>query len=311
MSQGFQSFPFPSPNTSYTMAMGMGMSTSGESSMAIPGLWVDYTQYPGFGTSPGPQSFSGGAGEGGEGGTFTLDTPNQHSIHTQSQDLINSIPPDTTSSSSDETSSSQVSANLLFQTPSRSISTGPPLDATSYFQSMPLTTTKSMDYSSISSHEQQQHARAPEPILRQLYQSDRTGQSPFSRSPSPTHSISPVIRRSSNNHHHHHRQQKPSNVPYPRDSIDSTTSIIIQDNGTTRSTAPSIHSSDGLDEDEGMYGEGDDVSNEHDLESEGMERNGMMWGMKTKEYKSLSARERKRVRNRISARTFRARRKGG
>ncbi|KAJ9112388.1 hypothetical protein QFC19_000809 [Naganishia cerealis] len=59
---------------------------------------------------------------------------------------------------------------------------------------------------------------------------------------------------------------------------------------------------------EGGSGEDDDV--EGDPEPEGVERNGMMWGMKTEEYKALSARERKRVRNRISARTFRARRKG-
>lgn len=98
------------------------------------------------------------------------------------------------------------------------------------------------------------------------------------------------------------------NVPYPRDSIDSTTSMISVDGGI-RSAAASIHSSDGLDEDDAMYAEGDDALNEHDLEGEGTERNGMMWGMKTDEYKSLSARERKRVRNRISARTFRARRK--
>lgn len=59
---------------------------------------------------------------------------------------------------------------------------------------------------------------------------------------------------------------------------------------------------------DGGSGEDDDV--EGDPEPEGVERNGMMWGMKTEEYKALSARERKRVRNRISARTFRARRKG-
>lgn len=59
---------------------------------------------------------------------------------------------------------------------------------------------------------------------------------------------------------------------------------------------------------DGASGEDDDA--EGDPEPEGVERNGMMWGMKTEEYKALSARERKRVRNRISARTFRARRKG-
>ncbi|KAL7419619.1 hypothetical protein Q5752_005531 [Cryptotrichosporon argae] len=45
---------------------------------------------------------------------------------------------------------------------------------------------------------------------------------------------------------------------------------------------------------------------EHD---EGVERDGMIWGMKVDDYRALSARERKRVRNRISARTFRAKRK--
>lgn len=57
-------------------------------------------------------------------------------------------------------------------------------------------------------------------------------------------------------------------------------------------------------------GSGEDEDAEGEAEPEGVERNGMMWGMKTEVYKALSARERKRVRNRISARTFRARRKG-
>ena len=47
---------------------------------------------------------------------------------------------------------------------------------------------------------------------------------------------------------------------------------------------------------------------EHEI-AEGVERDGMIWGMKVEEYRALSARERKRVRNRISARTFRAKRK--
>jgi hypothetical protein len=53
--------------------------------------------------------------------------------------------------------------------------------------------------------------------------------------------------------------------------------------------------------------DGDDLDGD---EADGVEKNGMMWGMPTAAYRSLSARERKRVRNRISARTFRARRKG-
>jgi len=47
---------------------------------------------------------------------------------------------------------------------------------------------------------------------------------------------------------------------------------------------------------------------DHDM-PEGVERDGMIWGMKVEDYRALSARERKRVRNRISARTFRAKRK--
>lgn len=54
----------------------------------------------------------------------------------------------------------------------------------------------------------------------------------------------------------------------------------------------------------------DDMDADGD-EADGVEKNGMMWGMPTEQYRALSARERKRVRNRISARTFRARRKGG
>jgi hypothetical protein len=50
------------------------------------------------------------------------------------------------------------------------------------------------------------------------------------------------------------------------------------------------------------------VDSQHD-NGEGVERNGMIWGMKLEEYQALSARERKRVRNRISARTFRAKRR--
>jgi len=55
----------------------------------------------------------------------------------------------------------------------------------------------------------------------------------------------------------------------------------------------------------------DQYENEQDHEvPEGVERDGMIWGMRVEEYRALSARERKRVRNRISARTFRAKRKG-
>ncbi|ORX36288.1 hypothetical protein BD324DRAFT_608980 [Kockovaella imperatae] len=57
--------------------------------------------------------------------------------------------------------------------------------------------------------------------------------------------------------------------------------------------------------------EPDEVDSEHEQYeiSEGVERDGMIWGMKVEDYRALTARERKRVRNRISARTFRAKRK--
>ncbi|CAD6575996.1 MAG: hypothetical protein TREMPRED_001552 [Tremellales sp. Tagirdzhanova-0007] len=51
-----------------------------------------------------------------------------------------------------------------------------------------------------------------------------------------------------------------------------------------------------------------DLEDEHEV-PEGVERDGVIWGMRVDDYRSLSARDRKRVRNRISARTFRAKRK--
>lgn len=53
-----------------------------------------------------------------------------------------------------------------------------------------------------------------------------------------------------------------------------------------------------------------DHEHDHEEDNEGIERDGKIWGMPTEQYRALSARERKRVRNRISARTFRAKRKG-
>jgi hypothetical protein len=52
-----------------------------------------------------------------------------------------------------------------------------------------------------------------------------------------------------------------------------------------------------------------DHEQDHEV-PEGVEKDGMIWGMRVDDYRALSARERKRVRNRISARTFRAKRKG-
>lgn len=60
-----------------------------------------------------------------------------------------------------------------------------------------------------------------------------------------------------------------------------------------------------------MESNDDHYDHEQDHEvPEGVERDGMIWGMRVDDYRALSARERKRVRNRISARTFRAKRKG-
>lgn len=60
-----------------------------------------------------------------------------------------------------------------------------------------------------------------------------------------------------------------------------------------------------IDSNDDHYGDEQD----HEV-PEGVERDGMIWGMRVEDYRALSARERKRVRNRISARTFRAKRKG-
>ncbi|BEI82412.1 hypothetical protein CcaverHIS002_0302800 [Cutaneotrichosporon cavernicola] len=80
--------------------------------------------------------------------------------------------------------------------------------------------------------------------------------------------------------------------------------------------SPGRHSNPDSDADGEVDPEADTRSNHshHSHESvhehdEGVERDGMIWGMKVDQYRALSARERKRVRNRISARTFRAKRK--
>lgn len=67
---------------------------------------------------------------------------------------------------------------------------------------------------------------------------------------------------------------------------------------------------DSLDSDDHSEEHDHEHEHEHEVEMpEGVERDGMIWGMKVEDYRALSARERKRVRNRISARTFRAKRK--
>ena len=80
----------------------------------------------------------------------------------------------------------------------------------------------------------------------------------------------------------------------------------------TKLTSFDSDSHDEIDDhsDHGSHDAGDVYGfHEHEIQ-ESVERNGMIWGMKVEDYRALSARERKRVRNRISARTFRAKRKG-
>lgn len=80
------------------------------------------------------------------------------------------------------------------------------------------------------------------------------------------------------------------------DLVDSLVSPSKMDDGDAEDADARSHHS----------AESSNHEHEHD---EGVERDGMIWGMKVEDYRALSARERKRVRNRISARTFRAKRK--
>ncbi|WVQ78746.1 hypothetical protein IAT38_000833 [Cryptococcus sp. DSM 104549] len=81
--------------------------------------------------------------------------------------------------------------------------------------------------------------------------------------------------------------------------------------GRTRSSGgAAVKRSHSLHSDSDLSHHSHDEHDEHDHDvPEGVERDGMIWGMKVEDYRALSARERKRVRNRISARTFRAKRK--
>jgi len=87
-------------------------------------------------------------------------------------------------------------------------------------------------------------------------------------------------------------------------SLNPTPNASPKHRGTKR-RASSMDSADSHDDPEADHL----AEHEHDI-AEGVERDGMIWGMKVEDYRALSARERKRVRNRISARTFRAKRKG-
>ncbi|TXT04242.1 hypothetical protein VHUM_04240 [Vanrija humicola] len=95
-------------------------------------------------------------------------------------------------------------------------------------------------------------------------------------------------------------------------SVDVVDKIIASESpiGATTFSRGRTHSVDSDADHEAVDGLSQHSHSEHEHDhDEGVERDGMIWGMKVDEYRALSARERKRVRNRISARTFRAKRK--
>jgi hypothetical protein len=95
----------------------------------------------------------------------------------------------------------------------------------------------------------------------------------------------------------------PLSVEVVDDLVASPSPMLSSRNSPTHSPNKGKRRAASIDSNEDHY--------DHDHEvPEGVERDGMIWGMKVEDYRALSARERKRVRNRISARTFRAKRKG-
>lgn len=94
---------------------------------------------------------------------------------------------------------------------------------------------------------------------------------------------------------------QPSAHPQPQAklSIDLVDSLV---------SPPKTEDGEAEDADARSHHSAESSNHEHEHD-EGVERDGMIWGMKVEDYRALSARERKRVRNRISARTFRAKRK--
>ena len=103
--------------------------------------------------------------------------------------------------------------------------------------------------------------------------------------------------------------------PAPVESTDISPSIDIIDTVITTSPSPLVEVTPQMSPKRGAKRRAEslesDEHSDHEHEvPEGVERDGIIWGMKVEDYRALSARERKRVRNRISARTFRAKRKG-
>lgn len=97
----------------------------------------------------------------------------------------------------------------------------------------------------------------------------------------------------------------PSSVEVIDDIVASPSPLFSSRNSPHHSPKKGKRRALSIDSNEDHYGDEQD----HEV-PEGVERDGMIWGMKVEDYRALSARERKRVRNRISARTFRAKRKG-
>ncbi|WVQ94539.1 hypothetical protein IAU59_001618 [Kwoniella sp. CBS 9459] len=165
--------------------------------------------------------------------------------------------------------------------------------------------------------------------------------------PSSTGIATSLLTQNQNQNNQFAGSSQPSSYPLTVSQRPSTDSVHIIDSTITRSPSPlsshiisphpspipvasrlkrgttrgrgkkrshSVHS----DSDTSISHSHDDHDHDHDLDHdnehepevpEGVERDGMIWGMKVEDYRALSARERKRVRNRISARTFRAKRK--
>ncbi len=271
------------------MTMGMALGAGDNAQVPTPnGAWADPSQY-GLGMSPGPAPYPG------QPGTLVLNTPMGHPARPPIAPLGGAGQIDSTSSG--ETSASAISASL--NSNSRPMSVGPPANATSYFPQLVYGDEQKSDRILTAS---------PAPSFRgsRLNSlSSSVKHAPYSRSPSPTCSVTPAQLAPYDGSLSY---PAPPYAPRYRESMDSNTSSTSLDPGGLRSATQSVHSSEGLEEDDGGLIP-DDMMGDLDGECEGTERNGMMWGMKTADYKSLSARERKRVRNRISARTFRARRK--
>lgn len=158
---------------------------------------------------------------------------------------------------------------------------------------------------SIESVEKQIHVDSPDSLDEAILHPHPHHHHPLARSSTHPHSHSHLNPSHSHSHSGRHgahpyastdRKGKRRGSSY--DSLDSF-EIDVDGDGQSDHDHDQEHDHD------------QDHEAEHDSYEihEGVERDGMIWGMKVEDYRALSARERKRVRNRISARTFRAKRK--